>query len=165
MNRRNKDEKLAVVRGKGHFAARCRSIARGAPSLRSTNIQLNEWGVSALLLLLVSASPEGLAAAPVEVTNFGSNPANPYGLPRRLIEPFRPCSASSARYASEAYWADSSGRRNTRFVGRSEQLVKRLRRRSPIERLSGPRIEGCCNGCNRLDAVDAKIDTFWEVLA
>ena len=61
--------------------------------------------------------------------------------------------------------ADSSGRRNRRFVGRSKQLVKRLRRGSPIERLSGPRIEGCCHGCNLFDTAGAKIGTFWEVLA
>ena len=73
--------------------------------------------------------------------------------------------AGSCITAIRAAKADSCGRRNRRFVSRSKQLVKRLRRRSPIERLSGPRIEGCCNGCNRLDAVDAKIGTFWEVLA
>jgi poly(3-hydroxybutyrate) depolymerase len=113
MKRRNKDEKPAVVRGKGHFAARCRSIARGASTLRSTNIQLNGWGVSAPLLLLVSASPEGLAAAPVEVTNFGSNPANlrmfkyiPDQLPASapLVVVMHGCTQNARTFADEAGW-------------------------------------------------------------
>src|SRR5436189_2580534 len=40
-----------------------------------------------------------------------------HGLPRRPIEPRSPCSASFFRYGSAAYWADSSGRRNTSTEG------------------------------------------------
>src|SRR5918995_6988472 len=33
-------------------------------------------------------------------------------LPRRLMDDWMPCRSSTARYGPEAYWADSSGRRN-----------------------------------------------------
>ena len=66
---------------------------------------------------------------------------------------------------SVAIWADSSGRRNTVFVGRQNQLIKRLCRRLPIEGLAGPRVEGSRHSGNSLRIVHAEIGTFWEILA
>src|SRR3954462_11633968 len=45
-------------------------------------------------------------------------------LPRRLIDCWMPCRSSTARYGPDAYWADSSGRRNTAYVSCSEELVQ-----------------------------------------
>ena len=83
----------------------------------------------------------------------------------RHVRPKLSCRSCETITQAPAPRADSSGRRNGRIVSRTKQLVKRLRRRFPIERLSGPRIEGGCHGCNLLDAVNAKIGAFWEVLA
>ncbi|TFV36144.1 hypothetical protein E4K65_45875 [Bradyrhizobium niftali] len=47
----------------------------------------------------------------------------------RLIHAVTPATARAARYLCEAYWADSSGRRNTDYVHSRQQLVKRFCRR------------------------------------
>src|SRR5215468_224831 len=49
--------------------------------------------------------------------------------------------------------------------GRYKQLVKRLCRRFPSKRLSGPCVEGGRYGCNVVGAMHAKIGAFWKILA
>jgi len=61
--------------------------------------------------------------------------------------------------------ADSSGRRNIIVVGLSEQVVKHLCRRFPIQRFTRPGIEGGRHGSNLLGAVHAQIRAFREVRA
>src|SRR5438045_414455 len=85
--------------------------------------------------------------------------------PLRLIEHSMPCSSSRRRYAWAAYWADSSGRRNTVFAGRQNQLIKRLCRRFPVEGLAGPPVEGSGHSGNFLGTVHAEIGAFREILA
>src|SRR3981081_3979107 len=73
--------------------------------------------------------------------------------------------AGSYITATAAAKVDSSGRRNTVFVGLWNPLVKRLCGRFPAERLSGSGIEGSGHCGDLLGAVHAQIGTFREVLA
>src|SRR5215210_6383298 len=54
-------------------------------------------------------------------------------LPRRLMDWVMPCRSSTARYGSEAYWADSAGRR-TALV---EEVAMGARRRRLDRALRG----------------------------
>src|SRR4051794_36667507 len=62
-------------------------------------------------------------------------------------------------------WVDSSGRRNTAYVGCSEELVESLGRCSPAQGLSRPAVEGDRHGCKVLGAVHAEVGALREVLA
>src|SRR5215203_4265026 len=86
-------------------------------------------------------------------------------LPRRLIDCWMPCRSSTARYGPEAYWVDSSGRRNTASVTGSKELVQSLGRGSPAQGLSRPAVEGDRHGCKVLGAVRAEVSALREVLA
>src|SRR3954452_19528748 len=86
-------------------------------------------------------------------------------LPRRLIDCWMPCRSSTARYGPEAYWVDSSGRRNTAYVSCSEELVQSLGRCSPAQGLSRPAVEGDRHGREVVDAVPAEVGALRKVLA
>src|SRR3954466_10600800 len=86
-------------------------------------------------------------------------------LPRRPIDCWMPCRSSTARYGPEAYWVDSSGRRNTAYVSCSEELVQSLGRCPPAQGLSRPAVEGRSHGCQVLGAVHAEVGALWKVLA
>src|SRR4051812_42295818 len=60
---------------------------------------------------------------------------------------------------------DSSGRRNTAYVGCSEELVQSLGRCSPAQGLSRPAVEGNRHGCKVVRAVHAEVGALWKVLA
>src|SRR5205823_3254111 len=64
--------------------------------------------------------------------------ASSYGLPRRPIEPFSPCASSFSRYGPEAYWADSSGRRNASTEGVAMNTRRRRSDRSGRGALRSP---------------------------
>src|SRR3712207_6071484 len=85
-------------------------------------------------------------------------------LPRRLIDCWMPCRSSTARYGPEAYWVDSSGRRNTAYVSCSEELVQSLGRCSPAQGLSRPAVEGDRHSGEVLGAVHAEVGALWKVL-
>src|SRR5215218_5044737 len=85
-------------------------------------------------------------------------------LPRRLIDGWIPCRSSTARYGPEAYWVDSSGRRNTAYVSCSEELVQSLGRGSPAQGLSRPAVEGDRHSGELLGAVHAQVSALGEVL-
>src|SRR5215204_6248128 len=85
--------------------------------------------------------------------------------PRRLIDCWIPCRSSTARYGPDAYWVNSSGRRNTACVTGSEELVQSLGRCFPAERLSRPAVEGDRHGREVVGAVRAEVSALWEVLA
>ena len=70
-----------------------------------------------------------------------------------------PALASCSLYLIETYWVDSSGHRNTVFVGLWNPLVKRLCGRLPAERLSGSGVEGGGHCGDLLVAVHAQIGT------
>src|SRR3954449_4032305 len=76
-----------------------------------------------------------------------------------------PWRASTARYGPEAYWVDSSGRRNTAYVTGSKELVQSLGRCPPAQGLSRPAVEGDCHGCKVFGAVHAEVSALREVLA
>src|SRR3954471_6173271 len=59
-------------------------------------------------------------------------------LPRRLIDCWIPCRSSTARYGPEAYWADSTGRRNTLTQEVAMSRGKRRSDRSGRAPLSSP---------------------------
>ena len=63
-----------------------------------------------------------------------------YGQPARLMLGWMPRLSSSAMYSVQAYWADSSGRRNSLFspflIDGLEQLVQCLGRSFPTEGFS-----------------------------
>src|SRR6185312_7729154 len=84
-------------------------------------------------------------------------------LPRRLIDGWMPCRSSTARYGPAAYWADSSGRRNS-CVRRSQQLVKGLGRCSPPKRLTRPAVQRRGHGGKSFRAVHAQVSALGEVL-
>src|SRR3954467_2281351 len=86
-------------------------------------------------------------------------------LPRRLIDGWMPCRSSTARYGPEAYWVDSSGRRNTAYVSCSEELVQSLGRCPPAQGLSRPAVEGDRHGRKVLSAVHAEVSALWKVRA
>src|SRR3954470_15376577 len=86
-------------------------------------------------------------------------------LPRRLIDGWMPCRSSTARYGPEAYWVDSSGRRNTAYVTGSKELVQSLGRCPPAQGLSRPAVEGHRHGRNIVRAVRAEVGALWKVLA
>src|SRR3712207_1072597 len=85
-------------------------------------------------------------------------------LPRRLIDCWMPCRSSTARYGPEAYWVDSSGRRNTAYVSCSEELVQSLGRGFPAQGLSRPAVEGDRHSGELLGAVHAEVGALWKVL-
>src|SRR5215203_911398 len=60
--------------------------------------------------------------------------------------------------------ADSSGRRNELFVGRSKKLVKCLCGRSPFERLARSCIEGGGHGGEFIGTVYAQVCALWKIL-
>src|SRR3954471_9672308 len=67
--------------------------------------------------------------------------------------------------AIQAYWVDSSGRRNTAYVSCLEELVQSLGRCSPAQGLSRSAVEGDRHGCKVLGAVHAEVGALWKVLA
>src|SRR4051812_15562493 len=84
----------------------------------------------------------------------------------------RPCmsgglsrAAVSCTIAIGGCKVDSSGRRNTAYVGCSEELVQSLGRCSPAQGLSRPAVEGDRHGCKVLGAVHAEVGALWKVLA
>src|SRR3712207_1588675 len=85
-------------------------------------------------------------------------------LPRRLIDCWMPCRSSTARYGPEAYWVDSSGRRNTAYVSCSEELVQSLGRGFPAQGLSRPAVEGDRHSGELLGAVHAEVGALREGL-
>jgi poly(hydroxyalkanoate) depolymerase family esterase len=101
MSRSKNDTKRTIMRtrAKNHFIGRRRRTA------------LCIW--SALVALVASASSEALAAAPVEVTDFGSNPGNlrmfeylPDGLrpSAPLVVVMHGCMQDATRFANETGW-------------------------------------------------------------
>src|SRR3954453_8192068 len=72
------------------------------------------------------------------------------------------CSRSNS---PAAYSVDSSGRRNTAYVGCSEELVQSLGRCSPAQGLSRPAVEGDRHGRKVVRAVRAEVGALWKVLA
>src|SRR3954465_10665282 len=60
---------------------------------------------------------------------------------------------------------ESSCRRNTAYVGCSEELVESLGRCSPAQGLSRPAVEGDRHGCQVVGAVHAEVGALREVLA
>src|SRR5215207_7296230 len=75
-----------------------------------------------------------------------------------------PRKASSCWKASDMYWVDSSGRRNTAYVSCSEELVQSLGRGSPAQGLSRPAVEGDRHSGELLGAVHAEVGALWKVL-
>src|SRR5215210_427958 len=78
-------------------------------------------------------------------------------LPRRLIDCWIPCRSSTARYGPEAYWADSSGRRNT---SPEEVALNRRKRRSAWSGRSALRAPGRPAAARREDR-----QRFWAAIA
>ena len=60
--------------------------------------------------------------------------------------------------------ADSSGRRNELFVGRSQKFVKCLCGRSPFERLARSCVEGGRHGGDLVSTMRAQVCALWKVL-
>lgn len=87
---------------------------RADSRFRGRRIAWQLWGTSAALLaLLALASPQAFAAAPGEVTAFGSNPGNlqmfeyiPDGLPPSapLVVVMHGCTQNAATFAKETGW-------------------------------------------------------------
>src|SRR3954447_15173309 len=73
------------------------------------------------------------------------------------------------RYGPQAYWADSSGRRNTRCLPPcmygSEEFVQSLGARFPVKGLSGSRIQGGRDGRKDIGIMHAEIGSLGKVLA
>src|SRR3954451_10835788 len=73
------------------------------------------------------------------------------------------------RYGPQAYWADSSGRRNTRCLlpcmDGSEEFVQSLGGRFPAKGLSGSRIEGERDGRKDIGIMHAEVGALGKVLA
>src|SRR3954451_20220144 len=86
-------------------------------------------------------------------------------LPRRLIDCWMPCRSSTARYGPDAYWVDSSGRRNTAYVTGSKELVQSLGGCPPAQGFSRPAVEGDRHGRKVFGAVHAEVSALWKVLA
>src|SRR3954466_3934417 len=70
------------------------------------------------------------------------------------------------RYGPQAYWEDSSGRRNTRCLlpcmDGSEEFVQSLGGRFPAKGLSGSRIEGERDGRKDIGIMHAEIGSLWK---
>jgi len=60
--------------------------------------------------------------------------------------------------------ADSSGRRNEFFVGRSQKFVKCLCGRSPFERLARSCVEGGRHGGDLVSTMHAQVCALWKIL-
>src|SRR6476659_1920373 len=75
-----------------------------------------------------------------------------------------PASARRSVYLIETYWADSSGRRNEFFVGRSQKLVKCLCGRSPFKRLARSCVEGGRHGGDLISTMHAQVCALWKIL-
>src|SRR5215208_4611444 len=88
----------------------------------------------------------------------------PSGARTKAGELAMPKKASSCWKASDMYWADSSGRRNTAYVSCSEELVQSLGRGSPAQGLSRPAVEGDRHSGELLGAVHAQVSALGEVL-
>src|SRR4051795_1595708 len=80
-----------------------------------------------------------------------------------------PAPVSRSVYLIETYWADSSGRRNTRCLlpcmDGSEEFVQSLGGRFPAKGLSRSRIEGERDGRKDIGLMHAEINSLWKVLA
>jgi poly(hydroxyalkanoate) depolymerase family esterase len=99
MNDKHKSTKLRFVHGNGRITQACRRMAFGF------------WGATALLL--AAATSHALAANPVEVASFGSNPGNlkmfkyiPDQLPTPapLVVVLHGCSQNARTFADESGW-------------------------------------------------------------
>ena len=60
--------------------------------------------------------------------------------------------------------ADSSGRRNELFVGRSQKFVKCLCGRFPFERLARSCVEGGRHGGDLVSTMHAQVCALWKIL-
>src|SRR3954464_15344886 len=73
------------------------------------------------------------------------------------------------RYGPQAYWADSSGRRNSLcllpFMDGSEEFVQGLGRRFPGKSFAGPGVEGERDGCQGIGIMHAEVGSLGKVLA
>lgn len=74
-------------------------------------------------------------------------------------------SANRRWNCSLVYWGDSTGRRNALHHILFDELVERLCRRPPAQRLARPRIQCVCNGAQFGVAVLAEVRALGEVLA
>ncbi len=76
-----------------------------------------------------------------------------------------PWRRSSLRSSPQAYWAGSTGRRNTFSLTGLQALVQSFGGSSPSEGLAGPCIERVSNNCEYVRTVCAQIGSFREVLS
>src|SRR6516225_5602523 len=92
-------------------AARRASARAAAKNRGASKIAL--WVGSALITLLAAASSQALAASPVEVAEFGTNPGNlrmfeflPDGLPPSapLVVVMHGCTQDATTFANETGW-------------------------------------------------------------
>src|SRR3954471_19440090 len=82
-----------------------------------------------------------------------------------LLRAGKLCPAATLSWKTGPSWVDSSGRRNTAYVGCSEELVQSLGRCSPAQGLSRPAVEGDRHSGEVLGAVHAEVGALWKVLA
>ena len=85
--------------------------------------------------------------------------------PLRLMAALMPWRRSSLRSSPQAYWAGSTGRRNTFSLTGLQALVQSFGGSSPSEGLAGPCIERVSNNCEYVRTVCAQIGSFREVLS